>query len=584
MQHFSPLRGWAGCGIGRERDRRMKICMLVYNNGTRDGRVMKEAHSLRAAGHEVTVIGVPDNEAKAPVEYLNDGVRVYRVLWQANAYFKLLRSAIFRIVPVLAIFALIIWGIVVLVGWALAPTGPLAGLGAWFAMIWNRVMAATWGDIGYAAGFAVLVFVVGYVGWRLVRGYSEAVGISFSYRSDEKETMLRYAEAMFKEQPYQDLEFPRPKSRIPSWVPDAVLAMILEPLDWFGQKSGRFTLYKYRSEEMAALAIKLKPDIIHCHDCMALPTGFLVKNKLKIPLIYDAHEIYEAAAARAFGINDYYARLHRRYLPYIDHFITINDSIALYYRYAYPDAPSALVIRNATNKAPAFDYDGRLHEAAALPASQKILLYQGGYTQERGLSNLVRTAPLLPDGWTLVMLGWGPLSGYLKQVAAFAAQTGRRRGDSSDMKVRFLTAVPRRELHLWTAGASAGIIPYENRLLNHWFCSPNKLWEYPNAGVPLIVQPFPELRKVVETYGCGWVLPDNPTPGQIADLIASLSDDMIMRAKEGCHRFIEADSWEAMYEPRLVELYATIAASKPIPLAKQAELRAAAAAAARVRA
>ena len=42
----------------------MKICMLVYNNGTRDGRVMKEAHSLRSAGHEVTVIGVPDDDAE----------------------------------------------------------------------------------------------------------------------------------------------------------------------------------------------------------------------------------------------------------------------------------------------------------------------------------------------------------------------------------------------------------------------------------------------------------------------------------------------------------------------------------------
>ena len=105
---------------------------------------------------------------------------------------------------------------------------------------------------------------------------------------------------------------------------------------------------------MAALAIKLKPDVIHCHDCMALPTGFLVKHALNLPLVYDAHEIYEFAAARVFGINDYYARLHRRYLPHVDRFITINDSIALYYRYAYPDAPSAVVIRNATNKAAVF--------------------------------------------------------------------------------------------------------------------------------------------------------------------------------------------------------------------------------------
>ena len=38
-----------------------------------------------------------------------------------------------------------------------------------------------------------------------------ALGTSMSFRGDEKDTMLRYAEAMFKEQPYQDLEFPRPE-------------------------------------------------------------------------------------------------------------------------------------------------------------------------------------------------------------------------------------------------------------------------------------------------------------------------------------------------------------------------------------
>jgi glycosyltransferase involved in cell wall biosynthesis len=562
----------------------MKVCMLVYNNGTRDGRVMKEAHTLRAAGHEVTVIGIPDDEAGAPVEYLSDGVRVYRVMWQANAYFKLLRSALFRVVPVLAVFGLLLWGIVRLFNWALSAHGPLSGLGAWLGNLGAQMANASWSDAGYAIAFALVALAVGYVCWRLIREYALAVGAGVSLRSDEKDMMLRYAEAMFKEQPYQDLEFPRPKSRIPSWIPDFVLELILEPLDWFGGKSGRFTLYRYRSEEMAALAIKLKPDVIHCHDCMALPTGFLVKRALNLPLVYDAHEIYEFAAARAFGINDYYARLHRRYLPHVDRFITINDSIALFYRYAYPDAPPAVVISNATNKAAAFTYDGRLHAAAGLPPSQKILLYQGGFTQERGLPNLVRAGHLLPDGWTLVMLGWGPLSGYLKQVAVFAAQRERKRNGAADMKVRFLSAVPPRELRLWTAGASAGIIPYESGLLNHWFCSPNKLWEYPNAGVPLIVQPFPELKKVVETFGCGWVLPDSPTPGQIADLIASLNDEMIRRAREGCRRFIEADCWESVYEPRLIELYAQIAAAQPIPLAKQAELRAAAAATARARA
>src|ERR1043166_2656882 len=74
----------------------MNVCMIVYNNATKDGRVMREAHSLRAAGHAVTVIGIPDPDAKAPVEYLEDGVRVLHVLWQARAYRKLWWPGLFR--------------------------------------------------------------------------------------------------------------------------------------------------------------------------------------------------------------------------------------------------------------------------------------------------------------------------------------------------------------------------------------------------------------------------------------------------------------------------------------------------------
>lgn len=122
-------------------------------------------------------------------------------------------------------------------------------------------------------------------------------------------------------------------------------------------------------------------------------------------------------------------------------------------------------------------------------------------------------------------------------------------------KVRFVPGVPASELLLWTQGATVGIIPYENKMLNHWISTPNKLWEYPNAGVPLIVQPFPEMRRVVETYRCGWILPEELSPGAIADLIASLTDDMIAAARAGCRHFVEEDSWSSTYQGRLLDLY-----------------------------
>jgi glycosyltransferase involved in cell wall biosynthesis len=148
------------------------------------------------------------------------------------------------------------------------------------------------------------------------------------------------------------------------------------------------------------------------------------------------------------------------------------------------------------------------------------------------------------------MMGWGPLAAQLKQM---------REAGTVPTKVHFVPAVPAAELLSWTQGAAAGIVPYEDRMLNHWIATPNKLWEYPSAGVPLIVQPFPEMRRVVETYGCGWVLPDAFSPEAIAGVVGSLTDEMLAEARAGCRRFIEADNWQVSYRPRLLALYETLA-------------------------
>ncbi|HVV64372.1 MAG TPA: glycosyltransferase [Rhizomicrobium sp.] len=534
----------------------MNICMIVHNNVTRDGRVLREANSLQNAGHSVTVLGLSDADAASPVEYLDNGVRIFRVFWLANAYRSLMLSAVFRVLPVFAVLVAILFGIVWGLRQLFSAEGPVTRFANWLAVTFSNL--AHWGPLEYGYFIFVLALASGaaYIVWRAGRAYLGLIDTSARMKADEEDVIRRYAEALFKEGALDDADFPRVKSRIPGWIPDWLLSITLEPLEWFGGNTTRFTLLRYRAREMTEVAKRLKPDIIHCHDCLTLPAGWKIKKALGIPLIYDAHEIYEAAATRMEGITDYYARLHKKYLKRVDGFIAVNDSAALYYRHAYPAAPRPIVIRNAIALTPSEPYDGRLHDAAGLPRAEKILLYQGGFSTERGLHILVRASTMLPDGWTLVMMGWGPLAGQLKQIAV---QSSIRSG--REAAVRFIPPAPARELKLWTQGATVGIIPYEGKMLNHWIATPNKLWEYPAASVPLIVQPFPEMRRVVSAYHCGWVLPEALTASAIADLIASLTDDAIGKARLGCMRFIEADNW-MRYEKRLLDLYAKFAPAK----------------------
>jgi len=504
----------------------MKICMIVHNNGTRDGRVMREAHALQQAGHAVTVVGIPETGTTKAEEFLPDGVKVIRVPYERNRAFRIVvRSAILAVLAVVVGYAL----------FRLYRMAPAEN----FAAAWGRRLAASRNLAALSA--SLLIFIVGLLAMVYVLRYVVArVWDHAARRERERELLRRQLISETDERPLS-VFFPAIRSRIPNWIPDWLLETITAPLVILGVKFPSFSSYRHRSRMLASAAIGLDPDAVHCHDCSALPTGWTVKKALGVPLVYDAHEIYEAVASRRFGATDYFARVHAKYLPHVDGFIAVNDSAANYYRYAYPTAPRATVIRNATEYTPAGTYDGRLHRAAGLPARQKIILYQGGFTKHRGLETLVRAGLLLPSDWSVVMMGKGPLLETLKSIRSAG-------------KVSFVSAVPPDELLSWTQGATVGIIPYEDTVLNHWIATPNKLWEYPNAGVPMIVQPFAELRRVVETYGCGWVLPQVFSAEAIANLVASLTPEMIEQAQSGCRRFIEADNW-TVYRQRLLELY-----------------------------
>src|SRR5690554_5601590 len=55
----------------------MHVKIIVLNSVLHDARVIKEANSLAAAGHDVSIIGLFDKRSTAPDHVLPSGVRVH---------------------------------------------------------------------------------------------------------------------------------------------------------------------------------------------------------------------------------------------------------------------------------------------------------------------------------------------------------------------------------------------------------------------------------------------------------------------------------------------------------------------------
>ena len=64
-------------------------------------------------------------------------------------------------------------------------------------------------------------------------------------------------------------------------------------------------------------------------------------------------------------------------------------------------------------------------------------------------------------------------------------------------RIHFLDPVSQDELLSWTAGADIGIVPYPPIDLNSRLCTPNKLFEFIVAEVPILANDLPELRRFV---------------------------------------------------------------------------------------
>ncbi len=92
-------------------------------------------------------------------------------------------------------------------------------------------------------------------------------------------------------------------------------------------------------------------------------------------------------------------------------------------------------------------------------------------------------------------------------------------------------------------------------MLNHWISHAQQALGISQRRGAADRPALPEMRRVVTTYHCGWVLPETLTASAIADLVASLTDEAIAQAKQGCRSFIEADNWTVRYEKRLLDLY-----------------------------
>lgn len=275
--------------------------------------------------------------------------------------------------------------------------------------------------------------------------------------------------------------------------------------------------------------IKRKPDFVNFHSLAVLPLAPFFKLFARSYIIYDPHEL-ETEKAGLSGALKKISKICERFLvTFIDKIIVVSDSISDWYKEAYPDK-EVFVVRNIPHNSgePIFS-NNQLKQRLGIRESEILFIYQGLISMERGIQNLLDTFIKLPSDKHILFMGYGKETDTVIEYA------------KKYHNIHYHPAVPYNEIQKITAGADAGFSMLDNSCLNHYFCLPNKFFEYIISGVPVIASNFPDMSKIITSTGFGWT--STPEPEALLSLINTISYEEIKIKKDLIQKNNNQFSW-----------------------------------------
>ena len=136
-----------------------------------------------------------------------------------------------------------------------------------------------------------------------------------------------------------------------------------------------------------------------------------------------------------------------------------------------------------------------LQEKFKLRPDQVVLLNAGSIANYYLLHELAREAYTWPENWVFVI--HGPfLEGYPYEAELLRLCDGRK-------VIRSRDVLPQDQFDALVASAHIGLAFFKNLGPNYFHITSGKLMQYLRCGLPAVTVDFPNLKDIVERYGCG---------------------------------------------------------------------------------
>ncbi len=242
-----------------------------------------------------------------------------------------------------------------------------------------------------------------------------------------------------------------------------------------------------------------EPDVITANDFPTLRVAVAAKKRLGVQLVYDAHELYAYQPGMGHERSKRIFREETALLRHVEYGIVLNKAQALIMRRDSNWKGTYAICPNATNTPEDFDITKRydlVRERIDIPKDHKIMMFQGGINKLRRTDILLQgLAQAKTKNVHMVFLTFGA---EIEEFQELAYELGLA------SRVHFLPFMPWDEIVYWAASVECGMLPYAVKDQNSAIGSPNKMFEFINAGTPMIGPWYiPGIRNKLQGEGFG---------------------------------------------------------------------------------
>lgn len=291
----------------------------------------------------------------------------------------------------------------------------------------------------------------------------------------------------------------------------------------------RLTSRNLRDEVAVRLLDAQEWDVIVANDVTALPLASRLRARYGI--LADLHEYSPRQASESlifrFTEARYFTWLLKNYLGHVARVTTVSQGIASEYAREFGVEP--VVVVNAAT----------FRELKPVPVGLPIrLVHSAAPSPARRIEVMIEAVRDTSANVTLDLYLTGGHSNYLRGLRELA--------DGID-NVTIHAAVPNAQLIdvLTQYDIGVHLLPPIN--FNHRWALPNKLFDYVQARLGIVIGPSPEMARVVEKYELGAVANDF-SAGSLSQVFDELDSERVNQWKQASHRAARELSAESQLE------------------------------------